>query len=175
MKWLKRIAIVLALLILVLIVVGFFLPTAYSVSRDMDIAAPPEKIHSYVGDLAKWDAWTPWKDADPSIVVTDGGQTTGVGATQSWTGDSGAGSLVFTMSSPDKGVAFDLSFDDQFEAKSTIVYQGRGANETNVTWTMTGDAGIPVIGGYFALMMEGWVGPMYSLGLLKLKTAAEQQ
>ena len=44
MKVLKIIAITIALLVLVAVAVGFFLPTEYSVSRSVVIAAGHEKV-----------------------------------------------------------------------------------------------------------------------------------
>ena len=44
---------------------------------------------------------------------------------------------------------------------------------THVTWTMSGDMEIPLIGGYFALMMDAMAGKMFDKGLEKLKVTVE--
>ena len=173
MKVLKIIAITIALLVLVAVAVGFFLPTEYSVSRSVRIAASPEKVHELVGDLKRWDDWTPFKADDPTVVVTLGDKTAGVGAHQSWTGDSGNGELTFTASDPKTGVEYDMSMNDgAYKCKGIVRYVPQG-DSTEVSWSMSGDMDTPVIGGYFVLIMDAAVGPMFQKGLDKLKLVAE--
>ena len=40
---------------------------------------------------------------------------------------------------------------------------------------MSGDMGTPVIGGYFAIMMDAMVGQTFDKGLLNLKSIVENQ
>lgn len=157
------------------VIVGLFLSQQYVISRSIEIAAPPAKVWLYIGDLKNWPAWSPWKDGDPTIETTIGPQTTGVGASQTWIGDSGDGKLVFTNSVPDQEIAFDLEFRqgaEQAQAAITLLPTKEG---TEVTWTMTGEVPVPVIGGYFAqYLLPGMIAPMFELGLQKLKDAAEK-
>ena len=73
--WIKRIGMTLLLLIGLVMAVGVLLPTEYSLSRSLVINAYPEQIHKYVGDLTKWDLWSPRKEEDPSMVTTFGEKT----------------------------------------------------------------------------------------------------
>lgn len=172
-KLAKRILMALILLVTVLAVVGLFLPTRYTVSRSIAIAADRERIHEHVGDLEKWDTWTPWREADPSLVIALGGQTRGVGASQSWSGRDSTGVLTLTMSSPQQGIEYDLFFDGgDFQSVATIRYESLG-DGTTVTWTMDGRMDAPLIGGYLAAAMDVWAGPMLARGLEKLKAVAE--
>lgn len=172
-RWLKRIGITLVLLIAIVVVVGLFLPTTYMVERSIIINADREKIHEHVADLEKWDQWTPWSEADPSTVITRGQQTKGVGASQSWVGSEGDGSLTLTMASPQEGIEYDLFFEGgAMQAVSSMLY-GAAGEGTTVTWTMSGGMDTPVIGGYFAVLMDAWVGPMFDRGLEKLKAVVE--
>ena len=129
-----------------------------------------------VGDLNEWNTWEPWKEADPSLVVTRGEKTKGVGASQSWVGDSGDGALTFTKDSPTEGIEYDLVFDGgTYVCQSAMIYDPLEDGDTEVTWRMMGDMGTPVIGGYFALMMDSMVGEMFDKGLSNLKTTVEGQ
>ena len=176
MKILKTLLSIIIVLIVIVVVVGLFLPTSYTVERSIVIDAPPAEIHKYVGDLNNWNSWEPWREGDPTIVITHGEKTKGVGASQSWVGDSGDGALTFTKDSPDEGIAYDLVFDDgTYESQSAIKYSPLEDGETKVTWTMTGDMGTPVIGGYFVLMMDSMVGNMFDKGLSNLKNTVEGQ
>jgi hypothetical protein len=167
----KWFAIVVAILLAALIVIGFLLPKGYAVERSITIEAPPERIHRLVGDLKRWEEWTPWREADPSLKMTFGSTTTGVGASQSWQGKSGGGELTFTASDPQTGVAYDMSFDGQIPNQGAIRYQVTPAG-TVVTWAMEGEMG-NIIARYMGLMMDALVGPSFEAGLTKLKEQAE--
>ncbi len=171
----KKFGIVLAALIGVFIVVGLILPTEYTVTRTEMIQAKPAAIHTHVNDLTQWDAWAPWKDEDPSLIITQGKIKSGVGASQSWVGKDGNGELTFTKSSEKEGIDYDLSFNDgAFKSTAFIHYRDLGGN-TQVTWTMEGNMTVPVVGGYFAMTMDGMAGPMFERGLTKLKNVVEKK
>ncbi len=172
MRFIKTAAVVLIILIVTIAVIGLFLPAQYSVERSIVVDAAPEKVHQYVGNLKKWDEWAPWKEEDPSIHVTLGEKTSGVGASQSWVGDSGTGALTVTESSPESGIKYDLLFDGgTYECTGTIKYYRMADGDTRVTWAMTGDMGKSLASGYFALLMDTMGGNMFEKGLKNLKNA----
>ena len=166
----KKILIVLVVLIAAFIAVGLFLPKDYAVTRSAVIEAKPATIHALVGDLERWPEWTPWKEADPSVEVTLGEKTTGVGASQTWTSKDGRGSLTFTQWDPKTGIAYDMAFE-QYTSSATMRYEPQG-EATKVTWRMEGRMD-GVVGGYFVLLMDGVVGDMFEKGLARLKAKAE--
>lgn len=174
MRIIKTAAAVLVILIVTIAVIGLFLPARYTVERSIVIDAAPGEIHEYVGNLKRWDEWAPWKEEDPSIVVTLGEKTSGQGASQSWVGDSGTGALTITASSPDSGIEYDLLFDGgTYECKSSIEYDRLPDGHTKVTWEMSGDMGESLASGYFALLMGTTVGSMFDKGLSNLKSRVE--
>ena len=173
--WGRRLVIPLLALGVLGVIVGMLLPTKYSLSRSLIIKAHPESIHFYVGDLSKWDRWAPWKDEDPSIITTLSEHTTGVGASQTWIGKDGDGSLTLTKSSPTEGIEYDLFFEGgSYRCWAAIHYDKVGENATRVIWKMKGNMNIPIIGGYMAMMMDSMVGNMFDRGLSKLKHTVEQ-
>lgn len=162
-----------AFLFIAAIVVGFFLPNDFTIRRSVTVEASPERLYELVGDLENWAEWGPWKDADESLQVDIGEQSSGVGASQRWMGKDGGGRLVFTEVDPDAGVVFDLFFnEDKFQNVSSIRYTCQ--QETcEVVWEMSGRVPVPALGGYLAMTMDSMIGPMFEQGLLKLKAAAE--
>ncbi len=169
-----RIGIGVGLATLVVVIVGFLLPGTYTVSRTVTINAEIERVHYYIGDLEQWDQWTPWVKADPTIVTTFGDKTTGVGAHQSWTGDSGNGALTFTRSDPTKGVAYEMTMEEgKHESQATMEYT-RSGDATDVAWVMVGQLGNNPFNRYFGLMMDPMIGPMFEDGLNRLKLLAEK-
>ena len=173
MKWFKRTLIGLVVLAVLAVGVGFLLPSSYTVERSVVIDAEPARVHALVDDLRRWPEWEPWRESDPSIVVTLGTATQGVGAHQSWTGSMGGGELTFTASSPERGVEYDMSFDEgKWRSVAAVRYEPEGGG-TRVVWTMSGDMGMNPLDRYFALLMDAMTGPMFERGLEKLKAAAE--
>lgn len=176
MRILKTLLSTIIVIIVVVVVVGLFLPTSYTVERSIVINASPNRIHEYVGNLENWNFWEPWREEDPTIVITHGEKTKGVGASQSWVGESGDGALTFTKVSATEGITYDLVFDGgTYVCQSAMVYDPLEDGETKVTWTMSGDMGTPVIGGYFAMMMDAMVGETFDKGLSNLKSTVEGQ
>jgi len=169
----KKILIGLVVIIVILVVVGFLLPTEYEVNRYIVIDAKPSKIHDLVGDLKRWEDWMTWKDEDPSIEITFGKKTTGVGARQTWTGKEGVGEIVFTSSDSKRGVEYDMSFEQgRYTSLGSILYEEMGKS-TRVTWTMKGEWPVPVVGGYMVLMFTPMIGKSFEESLGNLKSRIE--
>ena len=171
---LRKILLVLLAVVLLVVLVGLALPTAFVLERSVVVEAPPAKIHAFVGDLRRWPEWTVWQESSPEMRIELGPTTTGVGASQRWTDPTGAGRLVFTRCD-EAGVAYDMSFVDDGEempAKGAIDYAVEG-RATRVTWSMSGDFAVPVVGGWLRLVMLGLIAEDFDKGLAKLKRAAE--
>lgn len=173
---------ILVLLFLVIVVApvvgvvayGFSLPSEYRFERSTVIDADPDEVHEYVGDLSKWEEWGPWKEQDPTIEITASDPSSGVGAKQSWTGESGKGSLVITSTDPDKGVEYDMEFNDhQFDSKGAVRYEETKDGKTKVTWVMYGDNGNNVIARIMTGFMDEDMNKMFDSGLAKLKKKVE--
>lgn len=168
-----RLASIFGILFLVLVAIGFFLPNDFVVRRSVVVDATPERLYALIGDLRMWPEWGPWAAADESLAVELGPKTSGVGASQKWTGKDGDGRLVITEADPQRGVWFDLFFNqDAFVNKSAIRYvEAPGGYE--VYWEMSGKVDVPILGGFLAPTMDDIVGPMFADGLEKLKAIAE--
>lgn len=162
-------------ILIILAGIGLVLDNHFVVSRETTINATPEEVHRYVNDLTLWPQWSPWQQMDPSVETTLGNITSGVGANQSWSDQSGGGKLVFTQSSVAKGIQYDLTFTgDESVFVSGVTYQQEGA-VTRVIWHMEGNMQPLIIGNYFAQMMDLLVGDSFELGLKNLKSVVEKK
>lgn len=176
----KKILIGLVVLLALVAVVGFLLPTEYTIEKSVTIEAPPDKIHPLVEDLKQWDSWAPWVEQDPTIVTTYGATTKGVGASQTWTSESGNGELTLTKSDPKTGIAYDMAFimgETRAPSTCAMIYDVQGAT-TTVTWTIHGDMGdfMPsVVAGLMTPLMKMSISGMFEQGLAKLKTQVESK
>jgi len=177
MKWVKRIATIAAILFVVFVLVGLALPGKYSVSRSTVVKASTGAVFEPISDLTTWPEWTAWNKAKyPDMKTTFSGRPAQVGATYNWEGStSGKGKLVLTGIDPEKGIDYDLDFDDgQFLCTGSITFVPED-DQVRVTWTMGGSLGWNPVNRYFGLLMDGMMGPDFESGLKQLKARAEKR
>ncbi len=174
---LKRIVIALLVLAAVFVAVGLVLGSHFRVERRTTIKADIARVHELCGELKNWPQWEPWRDDDPSIVVTFGDKTTGVGAHQSWKGSAGDGELTFTRCDPQAGITYDMVFingEERMPSVALMNYRQLQPGSVEVSWVIEGDLKAPVIGGYLALAFDSMIGPSFERGLAKLKSVCEK-
>src|SRR5687768_3949211 len=106
MKILKWVGIGVGAVVVVFVVVGFCLPRRFSVKRSVAIEAPPEAVYAVVVRLREWPTWTAWNQQRyPDMKITHSGPEEGVGARQTWEGQSsGNGFLEIKTASPEEGI-----------------------------------------------------------------------
>ena len=175
MRILKWIAGVLVALVVLLIVIGLFLPSTFKVVRSQQIAAAPEKVYGLVADSRAWKQWSAWNLRDPQMQIRYSGPPSGPGAKWEWTSKSqGDGAMTFTAAEPPRRVAYELFFPDfGTTSNGDFSFEPR-AGGTLVTWSMNGDMGRNPLYHWFALAADGMIGKDFAEGLSGLKAAAEK-
>ena len=168
-----KIAVLIVLAFSVLVFgVGALLSNDFEVERSVEIDAPPEVVFDEVNTLTKWNAWSPWVARDPSIQNTYAGPESGVGATVTWASEkSGSGTQTITLSERPTRIETALDFGEMGQPNAYWTFEPSSSG-TRVTWGLTGTAP-GALGGYFAKMMDGWVGRDYEDGLARLKSFVE--
>src|SRR4030095_4831465 len=129
MKALKKIAIVILVIPILLLLVSFLLPSRYEVTRTLNMKAPADAVFAEVNTLKNWTNWTAWTKAKyPDMEVTFAGPESGTGATYSWNSKAtGPGTLVITKSEPNKSINYDLSFEQgKFKSIGAITIETHG-------------------------------------------------
>src|SRR4051812_39455315 len=163
-------------LALIAVGVGFFLPSAFEVTRTIEVQASPAKVYDLVADPRLWAKWSAWARRDPNMDVLFSGPPFGQGAKWSWKSRTeGAGNMEFVRVEPNARIEYTLVFSD-FGMKSGGTWRfepaGRG---TRVTWTNAGDVGGNPLKHYVAVSMDRMVGPDFESGLANLKAVAESK
>lgn len=177
MRIVKRILTAIAVIFVALVVVAFLLPRNVTVTRSIEIAAPPSVIYPLISDLRRADEWSPWLELDTDAEITFTGPSDGVGQTMNWQSenpDVGSGSQSITMLEPDSKVETALDFGDRGTATASFGLDPEGG-ATKVTWGFATDLGFNPVERYFGLMFDEWIGADYENGLAKLKTVAEAE
>ena len=129
--------------ILLVLVVGMFLPGDYDVERTVTMNAKPDVILHYVSDLRQWPNWTPWnEDNIPGLKSTfsEDDPSTGTPTTWTWEDPSMRGMLVVTRSD-NTGIAYDITFEGFPPAQGSLTLKPEGEGTVRVTWRMTGSVG----------------------------------
>ena len=175
MKLIKLFGLLLIALLAVLLIGGMAVSPKFSISRSVQIAAPPEKIFPLVSDPRAWTKWSAWNQRDPAMAITYSGPPSGTGAVWAWQSKSqGDGKMSFTAAEPPTRLAYDLYFLD-FGTTSTgeFRFEANGP-ATTVTWVMNGDMGKNPLYHWFAMFSEKMIGPDFEAGLKGLKAVAEK-
>lgn len=166
---LKKFFLSVLVMLVVLTVIGFFLPKDYEVQRKQPIEASPEAIVAFVTNLETWPAWSAWgKEEYPDCVWTFAED----GKSMSWEGpEAGKGRLTIT-SATNEAVRWDMGFGDEgMDSKGGLIFEVMPSG-TQVSWFMTGRMEGPV-GGWMTMMIDGMVGPFFEQNLDNIKAQVE--
>ena len=172
MKTLKVVTIVLVTVVLVFVGGGLVMPRGYRVERTERIQAPVDVVFSQVNDLRKWEGWSPWKAADPTMKITYSDQPVGQGGSYSWKGDgAGEGTLTILGSVAPSRIETKIDFGEMGGSTGSWDFTHEDG-VTSVVWGFSGENS-GLLGGWLTLMMDGMVGPQFEEGLRRLKKVAE--
>ena len=160
-------------IVVVLLAVGFLLPSTYSAQRSVTINAPAEKVFPLVANQKEWKRWSVWNQRDPNMLMTYSGPEMAAGAKWSWKSKSeGNGGMEFSAVEPNKRVGYILTMEDMTPATGDLKFTPDGAGIT-VTWDMNGNAGMNPVFRWFGVFMDKLIGPDFEAGLKNLKKLAE--
>ncbi len=172
MKLLKTIGISILGLIILLVIVGFFLPSKSIVERSMVINASPAVVFEQVNTLKNWEKWSPWKEMDPEMVNTYGEKPSGIGAYYSWVGPaSGEGKLTITESQPNSMIKSDLDFGEMGIAKCDYYFEDAEGG-TKMTWKYESELGGSPINRWIGFLLHGMLADQFDSGMNKINSYA---
>ena len=175
MRWLKIFLGAIVVLVLGFVLVGFALPSQYSVERQLVINAPPERIYPLVAAPKRWMQWSIWTRRDPAMSIAYFGPESGTGAGWRWDSHTeGRGEMTFTSADPARGLSYKLYFPDYNSTSTGDFLLAAEGNGTRVTWSNQGDLGNNPLMHYMAAAMDRLVGPDFEAGLVNLKMLAEK-
>lgn len=162
--------------LILLAVIGMFLPDNAQVERSIVINAPADEIFPHLNSMRAFHAWSPWTQVDPDTTYTFEGPEQGVGSRMTWSsGDErvGNGSREITASVPNKSVDTYLVFGDEGDGKARFVLEPKGQG-TRIRWEFETEFGWDLFGRYLGLMLDTMIGTSYDRGLKTLKERIEQ-
>ena len=173
-KTMKKILLGILGVIVLLIIVGFFLPSKIEVTRSLTMHASPEAAFEEINNLEHWEKWSYWNTLDPTIKTPYGEQRSGTGAWYSWDSkDMGKGKLIITESKPSSMIKADLDFMEQGTAKSWYTFEPVN-DSTKVTMGFSTEFGMnPFMRWMGVTMFESEMNKAFDYNLNKIKEIAE--
>jgi carbon monoxide dehydrogenase subunit G len=177
MKRVLRGAIGLVIALAVIVVGGaYVLPGEAVVERHIVVKAPPEAVYAVIGDLKRFNEWSPWADIDPATKYTFEGSPLGAGQIMRWTSndpDVGSGSQTIVAAVANVSTETELELGDMGKAKALMALAAVDGG-TGVTWSFR----MPlsgVVARWMGPMFDSWVGADYEKGLARLKGVVEKE
>jgi uncharacterized protein YndB with AHSA1/START domain len=161
-------------LVVLLLVVGFFLPSNFKVERSVVINAPAERVYGLIAAPREWKRWSVWCERDPNMIIDYTGSESGAGAAWSWKSETeGNGEMEFTQATPPERVVYELRFPEMGMQSTGVLTVAPADGGVRVNWTNEGDVGGNPLNRWFAMFMDTLVGPDFEAGLNKMKRIAE--
>lgn len=173
---LKKILIAFVAILAILFAVISAQPASFTMSRSINIAAPPATVFGIVNDFHQWDTWSPWAKLDPAMKKSYEGAPSGVGAIYTWSGnnDVGEGRMTITDSSPNEHIGIKLDFLKPMAVTNTATFTFKPeGNGVAVTWSMAGDKNFVQKAFFLVMNMDKMLGADFEKGLAQLKALAE--
>ncbi len=168
--WLAGIAIALAM---VFIAGAYVVPGEIVVQRQITVRAPAEKVFAIIGDLKRFNEFSPWAEMDPQAKYTYSGPEKGPGQKMSWqSAKLGNGSQTIVDYVESRRIASALDFGEMGKAQTSFELSPVGA-DTAVTWGFKTVLANP-LERWMGLLYGRWIGADYEKGLAKLKVVAEK-
>jgi hypothetical protein len=159
---LKKILIALAVALAAVLLYAATKPDSFSVQRSATIKATPDKLFALI-------------NSPQAMKLSYEGAASGTGAAYSWRSEKmGAGRMEVIESVPSSKVAMKLAFDKPMQTTNRVEFTlAPQADQTLVTWTMSGP--MPYLSKLMTTFfnMDKMVGGDFDKGLANLKAKAE--
>lgn len=89
------------------------IPPSFDIAVVQVIHAPPSTVFKLLNDSSMWEAWIPWKDADPTYRMQFDGPPSGVGSHMFWKSKRrGRGEIAWQTAEPPLTCSWIVSVDD---------------------------------------------------------------
>lgn len=177
MRTLKNIVIGLFVIIIVLFIISFFLPSKVEVERSSVINAAQDDVFNEVNDLKRWKRWTPYHQTGSDVNINFGDTTIGKNASYTWSSNqnpSDNGSVKIIESIPNKSITTRMSF----MGLNGVLCRFRFDSSDGITkmkWSIETDIGQNPIQKFFGLMLDDYWAPYCEKGMKSLDSVLTHQ
>lgn len=172
----KKLLLSLVVLIGLVLIVAYFLPRDFRLSKTVTINAPVEKVYDYMRFLKNQEKYSVWVMADPNVKMTYTGTDGTVGATSSWVSDIknvGVGEQEIKALTPNEKITVEIRFEKPMKATNyaDATFEKIGGNQTRVVDSFYGTNTFPM--NIMNLFLDRMVGGDLQKNLENLKKNLE--
>jgi effector-binding domain-containing protein len=175
MKTIKIVGVSILLLILVLGIISFFLPSKIEIEKSIVIKALPEVVFEQVNDLHNWEKWSPWMEGDTTMDIKYFGNEKGEGAGFEWKSEnrySGSGTITILTSVSNDSILYEIEFIKRGKASGNFGFN-KVENGTRVNWVMKMNLGLNPLARYMRSFLIKRISRDFENGLENLKRNIE--
>jgi len=169
---------ILSLLIVIILILAYVMPTSTVVERSIVINAPQKSIFEQVKSFKKMQAWSPWSDYDPNMRVHFYGVDGRVGSKMVWEGNKFAGKgEQEILALDDTSLFISLKIISPNKSKSTLYFitkEDTVNKNTKLIWGFKSDNSFPKNLFTYLGDFNTMIGQDFEKGLKKLKAITEQ-
>lgn len=142
MKTLKYILFGFLGLVALIYIVALIAPKEFETKRDIVINLPRQEVFDYIKYIKNQDNFGVWQLAEPDLKKTYEGVDGTVGFKYSWEGKN-TGTQTVTRIVEGERLETELDFGFGDPAKSFLITEDAGENQTKVTWGISGRTPVP--------------------------------
>ncbi|OJW68417.1 MAG: hypothetical protein BGO68_05685 [Candidatus Amoebophilus sp. 36-38] len=179
MKLLKYTLIGLVTVMVIVVFIGFLLPSNHQISESIVIDAPVGTVFGEVNNFKHWNNWSPWQGKDPNAIISYDGPESGVGSKMVWHSDNpkvGKGSQEIMVSEPNKHIKTILKMVGWNTVSHGVWnFEELDSNRTKVTWEFNSQVGNHIFMKYMMILCKSALRKDYRTGLQQLKSHLEHK
>ena len=162
LRWLTR---VLAIVILMVVGVGFFLPTQYAINRSVVIKASPDEVMAYLLQAPSWAEWMHVENG--KLEINDNALSVGSVMTLKYPDELQNGRVEIERIE-DTGVSFQVTPKAHQMPVANQLSIEIVNNATQITWIVRGDLDTGLLSPYIAMFANDIAGGNLELGLQRI-------
>ena len=166
---------VVAVLILIVLALGFSRPATFRVERSTTIKAPPTAIYAILSDFRQSECWSPWEKKDLHMKKSFSGPASGQGAIHEWDGNNnvGQGREEIVDVVPNAKIVIQLDFFRPFKGRNMAEFLLEPTGDsTTLRWVIYGPMNFIVR--VLCFNMDKMIGKDFEAGLASLKAHLEK-
>jgi hypothetical protein len=180
MKIIKRILIILASLLALILIVALFVKKEYAVERSISVNKPKQDVFNYIKFLKNQNYYSKWNSMDPEMTQEYKGTDGTVGFISAWDSkkdDVGKGEQEIIKITEGERLDMELRFIQPFEATdyAYMTTESESETSTKVKWGFNGKMKYPMNLFLLVMDMDAMLGKDLDVGLTNLKSILEKQ
>lgn len=172
-----KILLVLVIIVALFLIVAYFVPREFSLSKSVTINAPRETVYDYVKLLKNQEKYSVWVMADPNVEITYTGTDGAIGGTSAWKSEMknvGVGAQTIIALVPNEKITVEIRFEKPMKATNyadtTLETVGEQTKVTNIFY---GTSKFPM--NITNLFLDKMIGGDIQKNLENLKSILEQK